>query len=183
MIETIHKSALVDLVAFADPASGETSRPGCQMAIVVVGQHPEGMAFVLDEWADRTSVDVLDNKIFEIHKKWRTRRFGIESSAQQNLWAQELITVANARRERIVLVPVDQPTNQTKEWRITTTITHWMHNGMLYVAEGCVQLLHQLRVYPGGTGPIDLVDALASALRMLRDPLVRMRTAPVEHLR
>lgn len=33
---------------------------------------------------------------------------------------------ANARRERIILIPVEQPTNQTKEWRITTAFSSFV---------------------------------------------------------
>lgn len=181
MNEEIHLSSLIDIVAFADPASGKTSEVGCENAIVVVGQHPRGMALVLDEWSERTSSNELNAKIFEMHAKWKTRRFGCESSAQQNLWYEALVREALAKRMRIMLIPVEQPTNETKEWRITTTIQEWMHNGMLYVASHLTKLKERLRVYPGALGAIDDVDALASALRMLRNPLVRQTTADVEH--
>lgn len=165
---------LVDLVGFADPASGKTSKIGCQNAIVIVGQDADGRAFALDEWAERSSSDVLNRMIFAKNREWHTRRFGAEASAQQYLWYEALLREANMRRERIVLIPVEQPTNETKEYRITFTIQEWMHNGFLYVDDRCAQLLAQLKAYPNGT-LCDLVDALASALRMLRNPFATRR--------
>lgn len=178
-METLNLASAMDIVGFADPASGKTSTPGCENAIVIVAQHPNGTAFAIAEWAERTSSNELNAKIFELNRRYRCRRFGAESSAQQNLWYEALVREAIARHERILLVPVEQPTNQTKEWRITTTIQEWMHNGLLYIADSCPALRHQLRVYPGGN-LVDLADALASALRLLRNPLVKRRTATVE---
>ena len=181
-MEVLNLAQAIDVVGFCDPASGKTSTPGCQNAIVVVAQNARGIAFAVDEWADRTSSNEMNAKIFEMNRKWRCRRFGAESSAQQNLWYEALVREALARHERIILIPVEQPTNQTKEWRVTTTIQEWMHNGFLYIADSCPQLRHQLTVYPGGQ-LVDLADALASALRMFANPLVRQRTATVEGLR
>jgi predicted phage terminase large subunit-like protein len=166
---------LIDLVGFVDPASGKTSVLGCQNAIAIVGQDEEGRAFVLDEYAERTSSDTLNLEVFRLNKMWLCKRFGVEASAQQYLYYEAILREANMRRERIQLIPIEQPTNQTKEWRITTTIQEWMHNGMLFVDRRCIGLKKQLEVYPNGQ-LCDLVDALASALRMLRSPFAsRMR--------
>lgn len=166
---TLSVKELIDIVGFVDPASGKTSTPGCENAIVIVGQDEEGRAYVLDEYGARESSDTLNLRVFQMNSVWHCKRFGIEASAQQYLYYEAILREANIRHERIALVPIEQPTNQVKEWRITTTIQEWMHNGMLYVDRRCVQLKKQLEVYPTGQ-LVDIVDALASALRMLRNP-------------
>src|SRR5208337_3397894 len=154
----------------ADPSSGKLTTSGAQNAIVVVGQLDDGRAFVVDEWAERCSSDVLTEKIFMYNRRWKTKRFGIDSTGQQNLYFQAVNKEANLRRERICLVPVEFKSNEQKEFRITVNVQRWMHNGLLFVSEHCKKLLRQLEVYPTGT-LCDLADALAAALGLLRDPL------------
>lgn len=163
-----------DIIGMADPASGKLTAGGAQHAIVIVGQAEDGKAFMLDEWAERTSSDVLVRQIFTLNSRWRCRRFGLESVGQQNLFFQSTVREADMRRERIALVPIDQPTTQDKEFRITSTIQKWCHNGLLFVNETCTGTLRQLERYPAGL-LCDLVDALASALNMLRDPFANKR--------
>ena len=69
----------------------------------------------------------------------------------------------------MLIVPVEQPSNQTKEFRITTEIQLWLHNGLLYINKDAVELKKELEEYPRGQ-TCDIVDALASALHMLRNP-------------
>jgi len=69
----------------------------------------------------------------------------------------------------MTIVPVEQPTNQTKEFRITTEVQKWLHNGLLYLNESCVEAKKEIEQYPKGQ-TCDIVDAIASALHMLRDP-------------
>lgn len=180
-METTRLSKLIDVVGFVDPASGKTSTPGCQNAIVIVGQDEAGRAFALAEYAERSSSDILNLKVFEMNRKWRCHRFGVEASAQQMLYYQAILREANIRQERIRLLPVEQPTNQTKEWRITTTVQEWMHNGMLFVADDCIELRKQLKNYPNGV-LCDVVDALASALRLLRNPFATRRRLDYDDL-
>ena len=163
-----------DILGMCDPASGKLTSGGAQHAIVIVGQSEDGKAFVLDEWAERTDSTILVREMFRLNNVWRCRRFGLESVGQQNLFFQSTVREADMRRERIALVPIDQPTTQDKEFRITSTIQKWMHNGLLYVNENCKTCLRQLERYPTGL-LCDVVDALASALNMLRDPFASKR--------
>lgn len=166
-------STLSEIVAFADPASGRPASSGtdrARSAIVVVGQHDEGHAFVLDAWAARVATDTLTDQIFQTYEKWKQiSRFGVEASAQQGLYVDGIIREAKTRRKRIPLMPIMQPTNQTKEFRITTIVQRWLHNGLLYINEALEDLIKELRNYPRGQ-TCDIVDALASCLYLLRDP-------------
>jgi hypothetical protein len=171
-MEKIPISHMIDGVGFADPASGRVTRANCRSAIVVVMQSEQGTAFVVDSWAERCHTTTLTEKIFAINRKWQPylRRFGIEASAQQGLYVDQVIREANLLREPISVVPVMQPTNQTKEFRVTVTIQRWLHNDLLYIPAAHTDLRRELEAYPLGA-TCDLVDALASALNMLRDPL------------
>jgi predicted phage terminase large subunit-like protein len=165
-------SALSEIVSFADPASGRLASTGvarARTAIVTVGQSHEGHAFVIDAWADRVTTDAITDKIFEIQDRWKANRFGIEASAQQTLYVDAVIREANLRRKRIAIVPIAQPTTQTKEFRITTIVQKWLHNGLIYFNETLNDLMREMRDYPEGR-TCDIVDALASALYMLPDP-------------
>jgi predicted phage terminase large subunit-like protein len=169
-LETINKAEFSDIVGMCDPASGKLTKEGCQSAIVIVAQIPDGRAFALAEWADKCATDVITRNIFLMNRMWRCHRFGIDSTGQQNLYFQDVVKEANIRRERIALVPREMPSTENKEFRLTSTIQRWMHNGLLYVNESCPMLYRQLERYPTGF-MVDLVDALSECLRMLRDPL------------
>lgn len=170
MSQTLSIGEFVDSVGFADLASGKLTA-GAQHAIVVVRQLADGRAFVFDEWANRTSTEVLTENIFRLNSHWRPRCFGIDATGQQHLYFDMLSREAALRRERISLVAREFTVAEgSKEFRLTTIISRWMHNGLLFINQTCKQLLHQLSIYPTGT-LVDLVDALAGALSLLRDPL------------
>ena len=169
-MKSFSQKEFIDVVGMADPNSGKILETNCQNAIVVVGQNDEGCAFVLSEWAARCATDELTRQIFLYNRQWACHRFGVDSTGQQNLYFQQLIREANIRRERIALVPRQMPSTEKKEFRLTTTIQHWMHNGLLFINDDCPLLLKQLERFPTGQ-LVDLVDALAECLRMLRDPM------------
>ena len=170
-MSTINLSELSDLVGFADPSSGKLTTDGAQNAIVIVGQLPDGRAFVLDEWAERASTDTLTRQIFTFNARWKCKRFGVDATGQQHLYFDMLCKEGTLRRERIALMPREFTVAEgSKQFRITTTIQHWMHNGLLFVNRTCKVLLRQLERYPTGI-LCDVVDALAGALSLLRDPL------------
>ncbi len=177
-------SGLADIVGFADPASGRLTTAGARSAIIILGQDGEtGRAFQLDEWAKRCSTDELTDKIFEMQGKWRCQRFGVESSAQQSLYVDSLIREANIRKLRIAIVPINQPTNQTKEFRITSTLQRWIHPGLLFINKNCKETIKEVSRYPyTQDGVCDVADALASACIMLRDPYANRRKVRVDHL-
>ena len=165
-------ASLSEVVAFCDPASGKTGSSGkarCRTAIVVVGQNVEGRAFVLDAVADRWPTDVITETIYQKQRQWGPRRFGVESSAQQSLYVDQVIREAGMRHIRIAIHPIEQPTNQVKQFRITSQIQKWLHNGLLYINETLSELTREMTRYPNGE-TCDIVDALASALGMLPDP-------------
>jgi predicted phage terminase large subunit-like protein len=171
-MNSIKLSELTDLVGFCDPSSGKTNVPdGADNAIVIVGQTIDGRTFALDEWVERAATDTITRRILEYNARWRCKRFGVDATGQQHLYFDMLSREASLRRERIALIPREFTVAEgSKQFRITTTIQRWMHNGLLFVGRNCTTLLRQLERYPTGM-KCDAVDALAGALSLLRDPL------------
>lgn len=171
-MNTVSLSELIDLVGFCDPSSGKTNVPdGADNAIVIVGQMSDGRTFVLDEWVERAATDTITRQILAYNAKWRCKRFGVDATGQQHLYFDMLSREASLRRERIALVPREFTVAEgSKQFRLTTIIQRWMHNGLLFVNRSCTVLMRQLERYPSGM-KCDAVDALAGALSLLRDPL------------
>lgn len=104
-----------------------------------------------------------------MNDEWHPNRFGIDATGQQSLYADTLIRDAQTQRKRILIVPMSMPTTETKEFRITTEVQKWLHSGLLYINESCTEAIKEIKAYPKGK-TCDIVDALASALHMLKDP-------------
>ena len=175
--------SFVDIVGFTDPASGKIASnktQRAQTAHIVGGQDRDGKAFIFEALGHQVSTDQIVQTLFELNRKYGCTRWGIESSAQQNLWVDSTIREAVTRREPIRIVAFEQPSSATKEFRITSIVQHWLHNGFLYVAEDLTDLRTQIEKYPH-TKLCDIVDAMASFLCMLRDPFTSKRGLVYDH--
>ena len=182
----------LEIVAVADPAGGRPTSTGAKSAIVVLGRDPEtDFRFVLEAWAERCYTDRLTDKIFELNRKYRPRRFGVESVAQQRLYVDSLIREARESRQRIQIVPIQTSTHSRKEDRIRQVIDVELSRRRLFVAPSQTGLLEELEGFPS-VATIDMVDALAMACELLspladggsisynnnepKDELARLRT-------
>jgi hypothetical protein len=165
------------VAAFCDPAGGkrmELKRVRARSAIVVVGEDQLGRIFVLSTWADRASAHQLSERIFLTQELHRPRVFGIEANAMQALYGEMVAYEARRRAQRLPLFPVKQPTNVDKDWRIRTALQPVIGHDRLFVQDTQYELRAELTTFP--MNPLkDLVDALASAVSLLRKP-----TAPAK---
>jgi len=145
-----------------DPATISASmKKACRTAVVIVGVHTKtNTKFVLEAWAKkiRKPSDLYD-KIFEFHKKYRPRRWGIETFSQQN-WAKAIITNA-AREENIPIYLRDLPKDQGKDakTRRIESLQEDFACGQIYMDESQTHLISEYHAYPMGTTD-DLLDAL-----------------------
>ena len=156
----------LEIVAVADPAGGRPTTNGARSSIVVVGRSPDDNRFVLDAWAERCYTDRLTDKIFEYNRKWRVRRFGVESVAQQRLYVDSLIREGKEKSQRIFIVPIQTSTHSRKEDRIRQVIDVELSRRRLFINPVHTSLLDEIKGFPT-TPTIDLVDALAMALELL----------------
>lgn len=170
-------AALVDTVAFCDPAGRkrmELKRVRARAAIVVVGQDAIGRIFVLHTWADRASGGQITDHIFRVQDAHHPRTFGIEANAMQTLFGDMVAREAQFKARRLPLLPVPQPTNVDKDWRIRTALQPIIGWDRLFLQPEQYELRTELTTFP--MNPLkDLVDALASAVTLLKKP-----TAPVK---
>lgn len=162
--------ALIDRVAFLDPAGGKSlalKRVRARAAIVVVGQDALTRIFVLHTWADRAPAGALAERVFTVQGDHKPRVFGIEANAMQALYGEMVAREAKFKGVRLPLEPVKQPTNVDKDWRIRTALQPVIAEGRLFLQEGQHELRAELTTFP--MSPLkDIIDALASAISLLR---------------
>ena len=161
---TIHG---LEIVAVADPAGGKPTASGARSSIVVIGRDPTtDHRFVLETFAERCYTDRLTDQIFALNRKWRPKRFGVESVAQQHLYVDSLIRQGRDNHQRILIVPVQTSTHSRKEDRIRQVIDVELSHRRLFVDPSQRALIDELKGFPT-TPTVDLVDALAMALELL----------------
>lgn len=152
---------------FLDPAASKVKvkHTKANQAIVVVASY-ERWIFVLDAWRGRLSPTEIHEKVLEVHRTFRPRRFGCEANAMQSLFADDLNLVAKLKGVRLNIEPVMQPTHIDKLVRIRMGLQPVINFGRLVLdASKHQQLVQELTTFPMGT--IDLVDALNSAIQLL----------------
>lgn len=177
MAETQIKLAdLPDRFGFVDPASsrkdGELKRIKARSAIVVVAPDWLGRIFVLKAWAKRCSTDELIEEMYRSHEQWKLRVLGGEANGLQELFQEAVQRDARQRGRSLPLRPYHQPTRIEKTWRIRTILQPVVGNGRLFLAEGMTELRSELTSFP--LSPlVDMVDALASAIKLIPPRLSR----------
>lgn len=182
MASEIKLTDLPDRYGFVDPASSkkgsELKMTKARSAIVVVTQDWAGRIYVLDAWAARCSTDTLIERMYKTHETWNLRVLGGEASGLQELFQEAVLRDARLRGKHIPLRPIHQPTRIEKDWRIRTAIQPVIANGRLFVREEMTDLKVELANFP--LSPMkDMVDALASAIRLL--PPVRVKQTSINN--
>jgi len=179
-MSSIPYSDITDRFAFCDPASGHqpVKRIRAKSAIVVAGADFMNRIYVLYAWAARTTTEKLIDKIIEISNQYRIRSFGIEANAMQSLFADtvHLIALQKSLSVRVPIVPVMQPTKVTKEWRIRTILQPVLADGRLFTMHNMYELDSQIATHPMAM-TVDLVDALASVVKMIPKRAVKLQRA------
>lgn len=158
------------IVSWCDPASGgsvQKSQSGLsRAAVVTIGQDDAERIFILEAFIRRIPPDQLIEKIFQVNRKWRSNRFGIDASGPQKTFAELLAKEARDRQIKLPLRPTALHADKT--FTIETTIQPVIANGRLFrppEAE-CVVLKEEFIQFPSGDKR-DGMDALACAIRLL----------------
>jgi len=166
-----HDLAILDIVAFADPAGGKNvvKRVQARSAIVVLGGGPNDHVFLLHAWAQRTTTDRFVDMIFALNEAWRPRLFGIEANAMQTLFADSVRREARFRADRIPLVDVLQPTNVEKPFRNRAALQPIINDSRFFMLDDVSQIeaRDELKSHPMSP-TFDIVDSIASAAGLLR---------------
>ena len=136
----------------------------------VAGKDEAGNVYFLDEHRGRWDAAELVEKIFEIHRKWKPRKFGLEKG-QISLTLDQFIQ-RRKREEKLYELHIDElpPGKQDKEMRARTiqglmSMGHvWWPEGALWVDDAMNELLR----FPSGVKD-DRVDAAAWIGKMIAD--------------
>ena len=151
----------LDISATIDPATVAASmKEACRTAVVVVGTHKTGAKFVLEAWAKKIrKPSELYNTVFRFHNKYRPRRWGIETFAQQN-WVKKTI-MEKAREESIAIYLRDMPKDTGKDAknRRIESLQEDFATGQIYFHESHRDIIGEYHSHPMGLN--DLMDALA----------------------
>jgi len=134
----------------------------------VVGKDENGDIYFLDEYRDRWDANEIVNVIFEIHKKWKPRKFGLEKG-QISLTLDGFIR-HRKREEGILDLFIDElpPGKQDKELR-ARTIQGLMSLGQVWWPEGALwvdEAMNEFLRFPSGVKD-DRVDAAAWIGKMI----------------
>ena len=150
------------ITAIIDPAVSESkAKNTARTAIVIVGVDREtNSKIVLEAWADRISEPkALYKKVFEFHKKYHPRRWGIETFAQQNFI---LKAIREKSRDVGTHIPISELPKDVgknaKEIRVRSLQDDFSGGG-IYIHESMRDLKAEYLAFPQGS-TVDLMDAL-----------------------
>ena len=167
-------SNLCTFYAFTDPASGR-SRAGSsaasikqsKQAITVVAVSPHTHIFCVYAWMGKLPTTAYVDKLLKVHTQYQPRTFGIEANAMQSLFADQVRAQAKLATARVAFMPISQPTNIDKKFRIRTAMEPVINYGRLFILPSLIELENGLRGFPAADEYLDLIDCLASTVRLV----------------
>ena len=157
-------------VAFLDPAGTKTGqaikRTASRAAFICILYDWLTRIFVVHAHAARMPVTEMEERVFEVHRKWHTQVFGIEANGLQSLFGESLAQRARIAGTPIPIYPVIHPTRVEKDFRIRAAIRPTMAQGRLFIHPSLLELRAEISSFPMSPKK-DLVDALASAISLV----------------
>lgn len=174
----------LEVFAFADPATGKRKQTSkhrlARQAISVLARDWLMRWFLLYCWAGRVTATELKDKILSVYDIFRPRKFGIEANGMQVLFGDLVRAEAKERFGRIPLVPVYQPTNVDKDFRIRTGMEPILYQGRLFLQEKQHEAEIEIRGFPTAETK-DIIDSIESAIRIApKRALPKRKDAEVE---
>jgi hypothetical protein len=176
--------------AFTDPASGR-SRAGSsaasikqsKQAITVCAVSPQTHIFCVFAWLGKLPTTAYVDKLLKVHSQYTPRTFGIEANAMQSLFADQVRSQAKQSLQRVAFLPISQPTNVDKKFRIRTALEPVINYGRLFLLPSLVELENAIQGFPVADNYLDLIDCLASTVRLIpRRPDAVVKNAQIEAL-
>jgi len=152
----------LEISATIDPAVSESgTKKTARTAIIIVGVDKHNKKHVLEAWAKKTNKNEdLYDKVFEFHQKYRPRRWGIETFAQQNFILRAIRDEAQLRR---VFLPISELPkdvgHNAKDIRIRSLQDDFV-GGDVLIHESMADFVSEYLAFPMGPTK-DLMDALS----------------------
>lgn len=181
---------LCTFYAFTDPASGKprsgasaASLKQSKQAITVIAVSPHMHIFAAYAWTGKLPTTAYVDKLLKTHAQFSPRIFGIEANAMQSLFADVVRAEAKKQLQRVAFLPISQPTNIDKKFRIRTRIEPVINYGRLLLDPHMIELETGLRGFPAADEYLDLIDCFASCVGLVpRKPEAIAKNEEIEAL-
>lgn len=158
----------LEIYAYADLAAGKDTKnktKGAKQAVVVGARDWLDRWFFLQTWAGRETTSDFKEKILETQEIYKPRIFGLEANGMQVLFGNLVREEAKLRFGKVKMIPVYQPTNVEKNFRIRTGLEPLINQGRLFLLPDADDARVELRGFPTGRTK-DVVDAMETCIRL-----------------
>jgi predicted phage terminase large subunit-like protein len=167
----------LEIVAFHDPALGETHKSD-YAALVVVGRDAEGYFYGLDVYLEKVFISRQLEQVLHLEKAWGLKRLYLEAVGFQGVLKEDYRRLKQEHPHcKVEVIPVSQHHN--KQWRIST-LEPLITNGYLLFAETLpphfIEQLVQFPTHHHDDGP----DALQGAIAQLQKRVEPVIGAPFQ---
>lgn len=153
---------MVDCYGYIDLAISEKETAD-YTAIVTIGRHRHsGKLYVIDPVRIRGDIETQVNLVFEWHKKYKYKSFGVESVAYQKAFHQILVKEGN---ERKIYVPSIEIEIDKDKVRRAIEITPYVDNGTILFNNSYQDFMAEIVQFPKAAHD-DFVDAFAGAVKL-----------------
>lgn len=173
----------LEIYSYADLAAGKDARNkahGCRQAIVTAARDWLDRWFFLQIWAGRETTSDFKEKILSTQEMFKPRLFGLEANGMQVLFGNLVREEAKLRFGNIKMIPIYQPTNVDKNFRIRTGLEPLIAQGKLFLREEQLDAWVELRGFPTAATK-DIVDAMETCIRIApKRPLDRRNDAELD---
>jgi predicted phage terminase large subunit-like protein len=130
-------------------------------AVVTIGRHKvDGRLYVIEPIQFRGSVTEQLARVFELHKRYKYKSFGVESVAYQKAFAQLVREYSNRTGEYIPVVEVEIDKDKVRR---AIEITPYIENGTILFNASYQDFMAQVVQFPKADHD-DMVDALVGAV-------------------
>lgn len=159
----------LEIYGFVDPAAGKEARTRRRLArqVIVIGSRDwYDRWFFPYIWAGRETASDFADKIIEAYETHSPRRFGIEANGMQVLFGSLVREKAKESEERvgkIKMIPIYQPTNVDKNFRIRNGLEPVINQGRLFLQSGEIAARAELQGFPTAATK-DIVDSLETLI-------------------
>lgn len=152
----------LECYGYADLAAGKDARGKrrrSRQCIVVGWRDWLARWFFPFIWAGMLTTSQFKEKILDTQEKWQTRRFGLEANGMQVLFGHLVREEAKVRFGTMALMPIYQPTNVEKTYRIRTGFEPVINEGRCFLQEKEIEALAEIAGFPTAATR-DIIDAM-----------------------
>lgn len=166
----------LEIYGYADLAAGKDTRNRrrrARQSIVIGARDWLDHWFWLYIWAGRLTASQFKDLILDTQGRWNPRRFGLEANGMQVLFGNLVREEAKIRFGNIKMIPIYQPTNVEKTYRIRTGFEPVILQGRCFLQEKEIEARAEIAGFPTAATR-DIIDAMETLVS---------RVAPKQHVK